>query len=214
MAGGFACGNRQNTTGHAARTLESEPGVAPFSTKEPEMYQAEAILSTGGTERRIFIARKGTRRRIDYDRGTPQQTTLISSDADIVYSERLNIYSESAADKPGQPPSELENGVTASLLSRRPDTAYESLGRENGLSKFRSHSGAAKASEVIIFVDDAIAFPVRQEFYSIAADGQRVLQYTMEVRDLKLEADDALFAVPQRARKVPIADFRKLTRQN
>lgn len=214
MAGGFACGNRQNTTGHAVRTLEAELSVAPFSTKEPESYQAEVVITSGAAERRIFTARNGARRRIDYDRGTPQQTTVIIADKGIVYCERLNIYSDTAADKPGQPPSELENDVTASLLSRRPDTTYESLGRENGLSKYHSRSGDANASEVIIFVDDAISFPVRQEFYSVAADGQKVPQYTMEIRDLKLEADDALFAVPVRARKVSIADFRKLTRQN
>ena len=211
-AGVSACGDRQSSTGHAVRTLESEPGVAPFSTKEPETFQAEIVISSGGTERHIFIAKKQSRRRTDYDYGGREQTTLLSSDRDIVYSPRLSLYAETAPDMPSQQPSELENDVTANLLSSRPDTTYERLGSENGLSKFRSRSG--DAGEVINFVDDAIGFPVRQEFYSVGADGQKILQYTMDVRDIKREVNDELFAVPANARKLSLADFRKLTRQN
>ena len=213
LAAGTGCGLWQNNAGHAVRSIEPESSAAPFSTKEPGTYQGEIVITSGGRERHIFTARKGTRRRIDYDRGTPGQRTIIRSGRDLVYSERLRIYAETAG-KTGEPLSELENDVTTSLLSRRPDTTFESLGRENGLSKFRSESGGNGASEVIVFVDDNIGFPVKQEFYSVGPDGQKVLQYTMEVRDLKLEADDALFNIPNEARKVPLAEFDRMTRQN
>ncbi|MEP7213756.1 MAG: hypothetical protein ABI791_11795 [Acidobacteriota bacterium] len=214
LAAGTGCGLWQNTTGHAVRPLEPERSAAPFSTKEPETYQAEIVITAGGRERRIFAARKGTRSRIDYDHGTPGQRTVIRAVPDLVYSERLGIYAETATGKPGQPLSELETDVTASLLNRRPDTTYESLGRENGLSKFRALSDENRSSEVIVFVDDNIGIPVKQEFYSVGSDGQKVLQYTMEIRDLKLEADDALFTIPNQARKVPLAEFNRMTRQN
>ena len=214
LAAGAGCGLWQNTTGHVVRSIEAEGGAAPFSTKEPETYQAEIVIKSGGRERRIFTARKGERSRTDYDHGTSGQRTVIRSGPDLVYSERLGIYAETPAGTPGRPLSELENDVSAILLSRRPDTTYESLGHENGLSKFRARSDENSASEVIVFVDDNIGLPVKQEFYSVAADGQIVLQYTMEVRDVKLEADDALFAVPNGARKVQLAEFNRMIRQH
>jgi hypothetical protein len=214
LAGGIACGCWQNTTGHAVRGLEDDRGGAPFSTKEPETYQAEIVIASGGTERRIFTAKKGARSRVDYDYGTLEQKSVIRSDVDVVYSERLRIYADIRPAKSGQPPSELENDVTASLLSRRPETAYESLGRENGLSKFRTTSGDGIGSETIVFVDDAVGLPIRQEFYSVGADGQKVLRYTIELRDVKLETDDALFTVPTGARRVQLAEFKRSIRQN
>ena len=214
LALGTSFGCWQNTTGHAVRTLEAERSVAPFSTKEPENYQAIVVIASGGTERKLFTARKGARSRVDYDFGTPGQRTVVHSDTDFVYSERLKIYADAQASKSGRPPSELENDVTASLLSRRPNTVYESLGRENGLSKFRATSGEDNASEAVVFVDDAIGLPVRQEFYSVGGEGQKALRYTFEIRDVKLEADDSLFAVPTGARKVQLAEFDRMTRQN
>jgi hypothetical protein len=188
-----------------------EQNPIPFSTKEPDNYQAEIVISTGDIERRIFTARKGARSRIDYDLGSPGQRSFIHSDSDYVYSERLQVFAETAPVRSGWP-SEFENDITASLLSHRPNTSYESLGREDGLSKYRAQTG--DSSEIIIFINEEIGLPVRQEFYSVAADGQKSLQYRMDLRDFRPEADEALFAVPGRARKVQLAEFRRLIRQN
>jgi hypothetical protein len=214
LGGGTGCSYWQNTTGHAVPTLESEPSVAPFSTKEPENYRALVVVTSGGTERRIFTAKKGGRSRVDYDYGTPGQRTVVRSDTDFVYSERLQIYAETRPAISAQAPSELENDVTASLLSSRPYTSYESLGRENGLSKFKAAIGETRASEAVVFVDDAIGLPVKQEFYSVGADGQKVLRYTVDVRDVELEAEDSLFAIPIGARKVQLAEFERMIRKD
>ena len=213
LASSTSCGPWQSNSGRSVRLTEIEQNPIPFSTKEPDNYQAEIVISTGDIERRIFTARKGARSRIDYDLGSPGQRSFIHSDSDYVYSERLHVFAETAPVRSGWP-SEFENDITASLLSHRPNTSYESLGREDGLSKYRAQTGESDSSEIIIFINEEIGLPVRQEFYSVAADGQKSLQYRMDLRDFRPEADEALFAVPGRARKVQLAEFRRLIRQN
>lgn len=210
LACGSGCGYWQSDAVHSVRLKDDRPPAAPFATREPETYRAEIVITTGGTERRIFTARKGGRSRIDYDYGTPQQRTLVRSGTDQIYSERLNIYTDGGGKGV---PTELETDVTANLLAARPDTSYEDLGRENGRRKFRARSGESNAAESIVYVDDGLGLPVRQEFYSVSADGQKVLRYTMELRDAALEADDALFTVPSGARKVTREEFTRLTSQ-
>lgn len=203
---GFWRGGAGSETASAARRS------TPFPTKEPDIYRAQIVISTGGIERRIFTARKGAASRIDYDYGTPRQKTVIRADSEYVISERLQIYAETASAIAEKPESELANDVTSSLLSRKSYTTYENLGRENGLTKYRASSDENKLGETIIFVDEANAFPVRHEFYGIGADNRKVLQYTVEVRDLALEADESLFAIPAGFRRVQLAEFKRLVR--
>ncbi|HMJ08452.1 MAG TPA: hypothetical protein VK468_05570, partial [Pyrinomonadaceae bacterium] len=63
----------------------------------------------------------------------------------------------------------------------------------------------------IIFVNDEVGLPVRQEFYTKNDAGERVLQYSVELRNVRLEADDALFSVPRQFRKVSVQEFIKST---
>ena len=87
---------------------------------------------------------------------------------------------------------------------------------ENDLKKFRVIFGEADTaqSETIIFVDEKIGLPVRQEFYSLA-DGQRTLTMTVELKNLKLEADGALFTIPPDHKRVSSEEFRaSLTQEN
>ena len=212
LAGVTGCGYLRSGTGGNVRFADADRESAPFSTKEPDEYQAEIVISAGGVERRLFAARKNGRSRIDYDRGTPGQRTVIRSDRDIVYSERLNIYADAAPSTASSGSSELENDITLSLLNSRPFTTFESMGTVNGLSTYRARA-AGESGETIISVDDGSGLPVKQEMFSVAEDGTRTLQYSVELRDVRLEAGDALFAVPKNARRVPLAEFRRATSQ-
>ena len=50
-------------------------------------------------------------------------------------------------------------------------------------------------SEVFIYIDDANGMPIKQEFFAVEGEGKRSVM-TIEVRDLKLEPADDLFAIP------------------
>jgi len=206
------CGFWQDKAEPGTSIASTEARVTPFSTKEPETYQAEIVITAGGIERRIFTARKGAMRRVDYDFGTSEQKTFLQSEGDYVVSDALKIYAAKSPGKEMPGSTELENDVTDNLLNRRHDTNFENLGRENGISRFRAVPADSDSSESIIFVNDVLGLPVRQEFYSIDPAGQRMLQYTSELRDVRLDVDDALFTVPAKFRKVSMIEFSRMTR--
>ena len=93
-----ACRSGQNNNGEAgaaklfaADELKSE---TPFSTKEPENFQAEIVVSTGGIERKTFVARSGERRRYDFNAGAKNQVSSISTDRNYLILPDKNIYAE------------------------------------------------------------------------------------------------------------------------
>ena len=92
-------------------------------------------------------------------------------------------------------------------------TSYQKLGGEsiNGRStnKYRivvNNSAAPNVSqsETVMWVDEALQMPIRSETKS--ADGTRV---TMELSEIKLEADKDLFKVPKDFQKLSFSELRK-----
>ena len=49
----------------------------PFATREPEVFQAVIVTSTGDIERKVSIARNGTERRVDFDPGTDTHRAVL-----------------------------------------------------------------------------------------------------------------------------------------
>src|SRR5215211_685265 len=70
---------------NSAITFASEPKREyPFVAREPEVFQAELVVRTGETERRMFMARDGEKRRIDYDVGSGDQHSVIIADKEYL----------------------------------------------------------------------------------------------------------------------------------
>lgn len=96
--------------------------------------------------------------------------------------------------------------ASAKLINETPAGAkYERLGTEeiNGrmTTKYRVTTGGGEgsktASETIIWADESLGMPIKSE--STSKDGAK---FNMEMRDIKLEVDPALFELPKDYRKV------------
>lgn len=190
-----------NTTPEIAE-IQSE---IPFSTKEPEIYQAEIIIKNEGEEDKTFIAKSKGR---FFSRNGDVATLQMDANKSFLINFAKKIYVENI----GKSAAKIENSgetlndyLTTEWLNQKTEAKFESLGIENGLSKYRT---SFEASETLIFVDENLKIPVRQEFYSIEGETKN-LTYSIELQNLKLIADESLFEVPKDFRKISIEEFNK-----
>lgn len=197
------CGlwNRNETpTSTAVAPPRSE---VPFATREPDVYRAEMVIRSGDLERRILIARDGGRRRIDYDVGRDDHRAVLSTDRQYVLFFKRKTYMENSAGPANSPSMDLQ--LAGHLLNGRDYTDFEELGREGSIVRYRARVNESDASEIMIWVDEAIGLPVKQEFYSLNA-GQQTLRYSVELRDFSPTVDPSVFQLP--------AGFRQEARPN
>lgn len=174
-------------------TLASQPkSEFPFTTREPDVFQAEIVVRSGETERRMFTARSGEKRRIDYDVGTDNHRAVLITDKEYLLFFKRKIYVE----RPMSPDAASQyEPLTAHLLNTRDYSDFDEIGRQGSVIEFRARINESAVSDVTIFFDETIGLPVKEEFYSIEGD-QRTLQYSVELRGFRVEAGPELFMVP------------------
>jgi hypothetical protein len=196
--------------------------VPPFSTKEPDRYQATRIITSvedqNGTavtlSNKIFIARDGEKRREEYSSdasGTVVYLTIAEGRFVLLPAKKLYAELNQASDDTGSltTPNDAADFSPERLLHETPDTArYEKLGPETitqrTTTRYRVTSINA-ASVTLIWIDDALGIPVRSETISPGSDhGTKV---TVELQDLKQTVDPRVFELPGDYRKV---DYRQL----
>ena len=183
-------------TGEAANEL-------PFSTKTPDIFQTRVVVAAGTVTQKYFIARAGDKWRIDYCVGELGESSVIYNGGEYYVSFPKKIYAE----KPlNQGESAAPDDVMSDLLYHKPYADFEKTGRENNITTYRVKFGDAASSDVLIYVNEDIGIPVKQEFYSINGD-QRTLEYSVEFQDLKLVAGDDLFKIPDVFKKVSVQEF-------
>ena len=191
-----------------ADDLKSE---IPFSTKEPERFQAEIVVTANETERKTFIARNGTNRRWDFNFGAKNQLTNLQTDKNYLILPSRKIYVEKPASPASAEPDEWADFLTTEWLSAKPEASYEKLETSENLTKYRVDLGAPDSTEVYIYIDETLGFPVRQEFYAASgAGGQKTLTYRFELKNLKLETDGDIFTLPADYKKVSAEEFGKI----
>ena len=182
-------------------TFASQPkSEYPFVAREPEVFQAEMIVRTGETERRMFIARSGEKRRIDYDVGTDNQHGVIISDKEYLLFFKRKVFEERSMSSNA---AGSFDPLSAQMLGTRDYASFDEVSRSGSIVQFSARINDSSNSEAIIFFDEAIGLPVKQEFYSIEGE-EKKLQYSSELRDFSTTVDPATFQVP--------AGFKKMTR--
>ncbi|MEJ7698745.1 MAG: hypothetical protein WKF71_03745 [Pyrinomonadaceae bacterium] len=79
------------------------------------------------------------------------------------------------------------------------------------MTKYRivSNETNAAGSETIISIDEKLGFPVKSEFYGFEGD-QKILKFSVEMKNVKLLVEDSVFQIPVDYRKVSIEDFRTI----
>jgi len=86
------------------------------------------------------------------------------------------------------------------LLHMRDFTEFEQMRRDGSVVQFRARINESNSSEVIVFFDEAIGLPVKQEYYSLEGE-KRTLRYSVELRDFKKELEPGVFEIPAGFRK-------------
>jgi hypothetical protein len=111
----------------------------------------------------------------------------------------INNEKKSYQEKQIQPePSNNELGefLTTDWLNQKTDAVFENLGAENNLTKYRVRLAGSNVSEILIFVDENLKLPVKQEFYSVAGE-QRTVTFSVELKNFLTSTDENLFKLPQ-----------------
>jgi hypothetical protein len=201
--------NTEDTnTSPGGQVFTEDNNELPFSTREPEVFQARIAVTSGGIERVSFVAKNGLKRRYDFGAGEKNATVWLRTDREYLLLPGKDIFAEQQAPAGGDTlPGEPES-LTAEWLNARTGSDFEAVGIENGTKKFIVKLNGSAASEAVIFIDEVTGLAVRQEFYSINGE-QRDLLYSVEMRDVKMEAGDELFAIPKDYRKVTMAELQK-----
>jgi outer membrane lipoprotein-sorting protein len=188
---------------------EESKSEIPFVTKEPENFQAEFTVTSNGFENKTFVARNGNSSRYDYAFETKNQLTVLQSGANqsFIILPAKKIYAENSAlaIADAQTAENFKDFPINELLNHKADAKYTNLGAENGLTKYRVSLDDSENAETIIFVDEKIGLPVRQEFYSSSGE-QKTLTFTFEMRHFKTQTENILFEIPK--------DFRKVSLEN
>jgi outer membrane lipoprotein-sorting protein len=208
----------------------------PFATKEPDRYQAMRVITTVVSEpdgvqaepkvTRVAIARNGDKRREDYDADTDFRTSYLEIPEGtfvVLYAKKVyaEIKASGNAAAPSQPVGEQsDSGADFSLdilLNEANSARYEKLGSENldghTVTKYRvtgatGRNETAATTVTLIWIDEALAIPIKSE--TEVSDGSHRSKVTTELRDIQLQVDLKLFALPPDFKRVETAQLRDL----
>jgi hypothetical protein len=204
-----SCQFWQNPSNSNVATREPEiielRSEIPFSTKEPETFQAEVVTKSEGQEAKTFITYSQGR---FFSRDGDVARLQIEANKSFLINFAKKIYVENTGKSAAQSEPSGETWpdfLTTEWLNQKAEGKFESLGQENGLSKYRV---VFEASESLIFVDENYKIPVRQEFYSVEGDTKNLV-YSIELQNIKLVVDEQLFEVPKDFRPVSLEEFRR-----
>lgn len=203
------CGCSSATHDNATRfpSASEHATAVPFSTAEPERYQADVVVRTGTIERKFFIARDGERRRIDYDVDQKKHRAVLKTDRDYLIDIGRKVF---AVTRDGAVASADDESVLH-LLNQRHNAEFTEVGSENGLSIYRAEIDGSPASEVVLYIDPATNLPMKQEFYSIEGD-RREMMYSVEMSNVALEPEASVFEIPNGFREVSLVEFKRRLR--
>lgn len=194
----------ENVNTEAFVAEEIKTGI-PFSTKEPEVFQAEIVVSAGGTEKKFFTARNKGKQLTVFNRGEKSETAILQAEngQTLIINHEKKTFRENqiGASSFSSENRNLLDFLTTKWLVEKTDATFENLGAENNLTKYRVRLADSNNSEILVFVDENLKIPIKQEFYSIT-DGQRNLMYSVEIRNFKLQAEESLFELPKDYRKL------------
>ncbi|MFM9905719.1 MAG: hypothetical protein ACKVQJ_14240 [Pyrinomonadaceae bacterium] len=186
----------------------------PFSTKEPETYQGDFIATAGQTGDRTFVARKGDKWRFDIYNGADLSLTQIRNDKLYVVDHQKKVY----AAMPENPDAVSHNvhDITAVLFNGKEYRDFDEIGRESGLIKYKVRATKYSKGDIFISIDLASGMIVREEFADSIGENeeQPADSFIFEIRNLKLEVDDSVFAIPAGYRKVTWDEYRAMRQKN
>ena len=212
--------------------------VPPFSTKEPERYQATRIITTveyrnGSADStpetviaKMLVARDGEKRREEYNSAEATTVFLEIPTGRFVLLPSKKLYSDfslASSDLDSlDPQSDVRSEFSPERLlnETRAPARYEKLGAETVdgriITKYRvttadPTNGPEDGSVTLIWIDESFGMPIRSE--TISAGGDHSTKLTVELRDLKREVDPRLFDLPNDYKKADYRQFQAAIKQ-
>jgi hypothetical protein len=216
---------KQSTRQKPVAEQTAPSSVPPFSTKEPQRYQATQVVTSSETiagiaaaptTKTVAIARDGEKRREEYQTETGESLVYLEKpDGRFVLMPAKKLYANldlaARASDLGGPDDGAPESFESLLNETSGASRYENLGPESlngrGTTKYRVTAGdAAKGTAVttvtLIWIDDELRMPIRSEMRS--TEGDRTTKVTMELRNFGPDVDPQLFVIP--------ADYQKVDR--
>ncbi len=193
-----ACGSGQSNENRPARVPPATMSEFPFPTDEPDVYQANLVVESGGVGDKWFVARRQGKRRIDFFETGELSRTRIDSDFIYLVDHRRKIFTRD----PGN--ADPADGLTDIFFKGKEYREFEKLGTEGGLTTYKV-AGIDGKGDVLIAVDEKSGMMMRQVFLRGVPDS---LPFVYEVRDLKFEVDDSVFMPPPDFREVSLEKYR------
>lgn len=206
--------------------------VPPFSTKEPDHYQATRIITSveyrngaadGAPETvttKMLIAHDGEKRREEYNSAEATTVYLEIPTGRFVLLPSKKLYADLSLASSDLDSTDPQSDVYSEfsperlLNETRSLARYEKLGAETldgrRTTKYRvttadPTNGPEDGNVTLIWIDESLGMPIRSE--TISAGGDHSTKLTVELRDLKREVDPQLFDLPKDYKKV---DYRQL----
>jgi hypothetical protein len=219
-----------NGTANSNAAADETASTPPFSTKEPERYQATVVITSSGGQGsplgglanmlngQKFVARDADKRRFDVEMMGAKVTLLQLPDGYYMLYGPKKLYAEV---KPGEGDALPQNATSdfspdKLINSATTGARYEKLGTEdvNGraTTKYRvtakGSTGEAKdvTTESIVWVDEILGMPIKTETTSTGS-GANNTKVTTELRDISLDVDPKLFVLPADYKKVELKDI-------
>lgn len=201
-------------------TAQEIPSNIPFQTGEPENYQTEYVVSTfsddGKSAQKTFVAKSGLKYFTTINAGEKSAFSKLKTENNAIYllSDEKKIFAEENSTSVSGEETEdsLTNFLMTEWLNAKTSAKFEQLKTENNLTTFRVALDTAQNTEILLYIDENLKFPVRQEFYSLR-DGQKKLVFSAEISNFQPQADEKYFRIPADYKKVSRKEFDKIIYQ-
>jgi len=197
---------------HTASSQQADNQVfasPPFSTKEPDRYQATRVITNGeaGVKQTYAIARDGENRREDSNGGITYLETHAGS---FLLYPATKLYADLNADSDELAEGQRDGDFSPDRLLHETSTGarYQLLGSDSvgdrKTTKYKVTSGdwQAESTVSLIWVDEELGIPIKSEIASIKPEGP--VKVTIELRDIRQNVDARLFELPPDFTKVTV----------
>ncbi len=183
--------------------IDPEPASSiPFPIKDLEKFSADVVVTNtvgGETKERVyFVAKDGKRRFETYGKDSKVEFSLLRDSADDNF--RLNPANKEFERLERKSVSHATDSLTKSLTSRwlneKRHAEFVDLGVDNGLRKYQVKVEDSRNTEILVFVDEKLKYPVKQQYFSVNGD-KRELVYSIELRNISTTPDPKLFELPK-----------------
>ncbi len=190
-----------DATGYDQKSEQTVTSRIPFSTKEPDVFQTEVIISTFAgnkeTQKKYFVAKKGGARFVVFRFGEPDQISVLesSSGAHFVLDNEKKTFRQTANSGTLSTGNDLRNFLTTRWINEKKEVRFENLGSKDGVTKYRVRIAGLGNSESYIFVDQKLNIPIKQEFYVLEGEKPE-LSFAVRFKNFKQTTEDKWFKIP------------------